>query len=223
MTYPLQVLWLFIFFTCKGMLRFSVLSWIDPLLHAKLLSNVEHVDHTRRLGGAQAVVQCCRQAVPKQGQQRHAPRVSWPQAVLLGLVPPERTWRFQSGGMCEKKQKHLLKSCDLHTCHKTDLRMDKRLSISTKSLNPVGTVLVTLSTCTLQTTWTHSAWCLLWCVRHWSGNPCAIHKSISFPKSWIRKLCKKGTKLASPQWAEPVKRPGCVFVVHFTMERRNGP
>lgn len=54
-------------------------------------------------------------------------------------------------------------------------------------------------------------------------NPCAIHKSISFPKSWIRKLCKKGTKLASPQWAEPVKRPGCVFVVHFTMERRNGP
>ena len=81
----------------------------------------------------------------------------------------ERTWRFQSGGMREKKQKHLLKSCDLHTCHKTDLRMDKRLSISTKSLNPVGTVLVTLSTCTLQTTWTHSAWCLLWCVRHWSG------------------------------------------------------
>lgn len=138
----------------------------------------------------------------------------------------ERTWRFQSGGMCEKKQKHLLKSCDLHTCHKTDLRMDKRLSISTKSLNPVGTVLVTLSTCTLQTTWTHSAWCLLWCVRHWSGILVPYinhHKSISFPKSWLRKLCKKGTKLASPQWAEPVKRPGCVFVVHFTMERRNGP
>lgn len=51
------------------------------------LSNVEHVDHTRGLGGAQAVVQCCRQAVPKQGQQRHVLRVSWPQAVLLGLVP----------------------------------------------------------------------------------------------------------------------------------------
>ena len=58
-----------------------------PCFMPKLLSNVEHVDRTRRLGGAQAVSQCCRQAVPKQGQQRHVLRVSWPQAVLPGLVP----------------------------------------------------------------------------------------------------------------------------------------
>lgn len=88
------------------MLRFSVLSWIDPLLHAKLLSNVEHVDHTRRLGGAQAVVQCCRQAVPKQGQQRHVPRVSWPQAVLLGLVP-QKGPDVSKAAECAKRSKNI--------------------------------------------------------------------------------------------------------------------